>query len=75
MKQDHLIYNKDLLSIKDNTQELKELIPIIKEDLHTILNTLLHSQVKVFRQDLRIEDIHTNYITFLMESKDKRIAT
>ena len=75
LNQDNLLTHKEILSIKEDTYELRTLISIIKEEVHDIRKSLLPSQIKGFQRDIKVEDTHKNYITFLMELKDTRIAT
>ena len=98
MNQVNLTDNKEIVSIKEDTKELKKLISIINGEVHEVKNILLgkvshsdeHHQLskgeiqKICRQpssiqglqhDIHVDNIHTNTIRFLLELKDKRIAS
>ena len=98
MNQVNLKDNKEIASNKEDTQELKKLMSIIKGEVHDIRNTLLwnlsHSDehellskgdiqkicgqpslIQGIQHDVHVEKIHTNGVWFIMELKDKRIAT
>ena len=71
----HQTFNKEILSIKEYTQEFKELISNIKEEVHEIKKTLLPYSIQGLEHEIHVEKLHTDTIQCLMELKDKRIAT
>ena len=75
MNQVHISNNKEIASIKEDTQELKRVISIIKGEVHDIKRHLIGEPIRALQHDVHVDKIHTNSIFFILELTDKRIAT
>ena len=66
--------NKEVPSIKEDTQQLKTLMSTVKGEVHNIHN-LMNGKIKGFKEEIHVEKIHTKDIYCIIELKDERIAT
>ena len=75
MNQVHFSNNKEIASIKEDTQELKRLISTIKGEVHDIKKHLIGEPIKELQDDVHVDKLHTSDIFFILELTDTRIAT
>ena len=75
MNQVHISNNKEIASIKEDTQELKRVISIIKGEVHDIWKHLIEKPIKELQHVVHVDKIHTRCIYYILELTDTRIAT